>query len=241
MYNIYSIEPIKIKSLYLTFWGASPKSKTFKKILNILKKKNLNSIVIDVKTEYGYTSYKTSFKQGNSYGIWYKRPIKDIKKFIQFMKDNNIYTIARIVVFKDNIQASHNFSYSIKNKHNKSWSNRDKMKWVDPFSNKAQEYTLNIAEDAAIAGFDEINYDYIRFPAKRGLKYLKQSTRFNRVQAISSFLLKSKKRLLKYGVYTSVNTYGIIFRNKKDDSQIGKEIEELKKYVKIFNTRSKRK
>jgi hypothetical protein len=229
--NIYEIIPIKVKALYLTFWGASLKAKTFAKILKIIKEKEINSIVVDVKTVYGNTSYKTSIPAVNKFGVWKKRTIKDISKFLQIMKNNNIYTIARIAVFKDDIQASNNPIYAVKNSKNKLWKNHDKMAWVDPFDKRAHEYTISIAEDAAKVGFNEINYDYIRFPAKKNLIYSKKSNRKNRVKAISSFLKKSRERLLKYGVYTSVNTYGNIFRNTNSDSNIGQEIVSLSKYV----------
>lgn len=228
--NFFTISPIKVKSLYLSFWGANLNSKTCNNLLKIIKEKEINALVIDVKSEYGSTSYKTSFGEGNDNGIWHKRTIKDISKFMQVMKENNIYTIARIVTFKDNIQAMHNSNYAIKNSKGKIWRNGDKMAWVDPFDKRSHNYTLSIAEDAAKVGFDEINFDYIRFPAKNKLKYSKKFTRENRVGAITSFLKSAHERLLKYGVYISVNAYGNIFRKTGYDSNIGQEITSLAKY-----------
>ena len=228
-YN-FRITPIKVKAMYMTFWGASPKSKTFKKLLNIIDNTELNALVIDVKNEFGQTSYKTNFKQGNSYGIWHHRTIKDIKSFMKIMKEHNVYTIARLVTFKDDIQAMNNKDYAIRNEHGKIWRNGDKMAWVDPFDKRSHDYVLSIAEDAASVGFDEINFDYIRFPAKSKLQLKHKSNQTNRVKAITYFLHKAKNRLMKYGVYTSVNTYGEIFKNLKTDSNIGQKIKELALY-----------
>lgn len=227
----YSLEPIQVKALYLTFWGANINSKTIKKIMKIIDKREVNAVVVDVKSEYGSTSYKTSFAQANSYGAWHKRTIKDMTKFMELMKSKNIYTIARIVTFKDELQASNNPDYAIKKTNGEIWRNHDNMAWVDPFDERSHNYTISIAEDAAKVGFDEINFDYIRFPAKKGLKLSKESTQKNRVEAINTFLDSAKNRLRKYGVYISVDTYGNILWTKKGDNNIGQTVQSLAEHA----------
>ena len=127
------IKPINVKALYLTFWGASNNSKTLKRILNIIDNTDVNAIVMDVKNEYGSTSFLTSFEQANSYGAHKERTNRNIQKFIQTMKERDIYTIARIVTFKDELQASNNTDYAIKKDDGTIWRNHDNMAWVDPF------------------------------------------------------------------------------------------------------------
>ena len=228
--TVLKIEPINVKALYLTFWGASNTSKTLKKILKIIKETEVNAIVMDVKNEYGSTSFLTSFKQANSYGAHKKRTNRDIKKFIKTMKENNIYTIARIVTFKDELQASNNPDYAIKKEDGSIWRNHDNMAWVDPFDERSYVYTINIAKEAAKVGFDEINFDYIRFPAKEGLALSKKSTQKNRIKAIGNFLDLAQSRLRKYGVFISVDTYGNICW-AKDDTGIGQTISSLAKHA----------
>ena len=210
------VEPITVKALYLTFWGANLSSKTFKRVLNIVENSDINAIVIDIKNEYGSTSYKTSFKQANSYGSAKQRTNRDIKMFMKFMKEKNIYTIARIVTFKDELQAINNKEYAIKKKNGEIWRNHDNMAWVDPYDKRSHEYTISIAEEAAKVGFDEINFDYIRFPAKKNLNFSKENTQKNRVEAIGDFLNLAQDRLRKYGVFISVDTYGNICWSKGD-------------------------
>lgn len=225
------LESINVKALYLTFWGASNHSKTSKKILQIIKNSEVNTVIVDVKNEHGYTSFFTSFKQANSYGAHKKRTNRNIGKFIQTMKENNVYTIARIVTFKDELQASNNPDYALKRDDNGSiWRNHDNMAWVDPFDKRSHDYTISIAQEAAKVGFDEINFDYIRFPAKTGLKYSKENTQQNRTEAIDSFLYSAKNRLRKYGVFISVDTYGNVFWSK-DDNSIGQTISSLSKHA----------
>lgn len=224
------LEPITVKALYLTFWGANINSKTTKNILDIIDKTEINSIVVDIKNEYGSTSYKTASQKANGYGAAKNRTIKDIESFISLMKSKNIYTIARIVTFKDELQATNNFEYAIKTKNNELSRDKDKIAWIDPFDTRGHEYTVEIAEDAAAVGFDEINFDYIRFPAKTELKLAKESTEENRVGAIEDFLILAKERLRKHGTFISVSIYGNACW-QEDDTGIGQKIESLSKHA----------
>jgi len=225
--SVFKLEPIKVKALYLTFWGASNNSGTLKKVLDIIDATEVNAVVVDVKNEYGSTSFWTEFEQANSYGAHKNRTNRDIKKFMQTMKEHNIYTIARIVTFKDEIQASNNRDYAIKKDENGTvWRNHDKMAWVDPFDKRSHKYAIAIAEEAAKVGYDEINFDYIRFPAKEGLCYSKECVQSNRIKAIESFLDEAQQRLKKYGVFISVDTYGNICW-ADDDNGIGQDISSL--------------
>ena len=226
-----SLEPIRVKALYLTYWGASNNSGTLKNILKIIQSTQINAVVVDVKNEYGSTSFLTSFKQANSYGAQKTRTNRNIKKFMQTMKKYHIYTIARIVVFKDELQASHNSDYALKKQATgKIWRNADNMAWVDPYDKRSHQYSVRMAEEAAKVGFDEINFDYIRFPAKKGLLFAQKNTQKNRIKTIGDFIDLAQERLRKYGVFISVNTYGNICWSK-DDNGIGQTVTELAKHA----------
>jgi len=228
--TVMKLEAIKIKALYLTFWGASMHSKTLKRIVNLIDKTEINAVVMDVKNEYGSTSYKTSVIKANEYGAHKQRTNRDIQAFISLMKSKDVYTIARIVTFKDELQASNNPDYAIKKANGKIWRNHDGMAWVDPYDKRSYDYTLAIAEDASKVGFDEINFDYIRFPAKKNLVFSKKNTEKNRLMAIEGFLQAAQKRLRRYGVFISVDTYGnICWVNH--DSGIGQKVQSLAKYA----------
>jgi hypothetical protein len=226
------LSPIKVKALYLTFWGASNNSKTLKNILDIIDTTEINAVVVDVKNEYGSTQFLTGFQQANSYGAHKQRTNRNIQKFIATMKQHGVYTIARIVTFKDELQASHNYDYAIKkdDENQTIWRNHDKMAWVNPFDTRAHDYTISIAKEAAKVGYDEINFDYIRFPAKEGLLFLQQNTQENRIKAIESFLDTAQKRLRKYGVFISVDVYGNVCWSN-DDNGIGQTLQSLAQHA----------
>ena len=225
--SVLEVEPITVKALYLTFWGASNNSATSKNLIDIIDKTEANAVVVDIKNEYGSTLFWTSFEQANSYGAHENRTNRDISKFMKKLKDKNIYTIARIVTFKDELQASNNPEYAIKLDSNGSiWRNHDNMAWVDPYDKRSHEYAIAMAEEAAKVGFDEINFDYIRFPAKKRLRYSQKNTSENRIKAIGDFLDLAQNRLRKYGVFISVDTYGNICW-AKDDNGIGQTVTAL--------------
>ncbi len=222
--KIHFIRPVEVKALYLTFWGANPRSKTFKRTLQLLQSTPVNSIIVDVKNEYGDLLYKSGLQKAAQNRAYENRQVYDIQDFVGRLKQHDAYLIARIVVFKDQLQASHNREYAIKDANGELWRNHDNIAWVDPFDRRSWEYTLDIAEDAAKQGFDEINFDYIRFPARRGLQLSRPSTLQSRTQAIAEFLQYAQKRLQKYGVFISVDTFGNICWSD-DDTNIGQTVE----------------
>jgi len=227
--SVYKVTPIKVKALYLNYWGARENSKTFKRILKAIDETEINSVVIDIKSAYGLTNYKTSYTQANAFGIWYQRNIKDIQSFMNILKSKNIYTIARLATFKDELQAFNHPEYAVKDTNGEIWRNFDDIAWVDPYDKRSHIYTVSIAKDAAKIGFDEINFDFIRFPARQGLVYSKENTQTNRVKAIEDFLFYAKNELKQYGVFISVDTYGLLCWNK-DDSGIGQTLKGLSKH-----------
>lgn len=227
--KIHFLTPFKVKALYLTFWGANPHSKTFKRSMELLRRSEVNAVIVDVKNEYGDILYKTSSLKAKEYGAFKNRQVYDIDDFVSRFKAEDAYLIARIVVFKDELQAAANPDYAIR-KDGHIWRNHDAMAWVDPFDRRSWEYVVDIAEDAAKQGFDEINFDYIRFPARSGLQLQKESTMQNRLEAIDAFLAYAKKRLRPYGVFISVDTFGNICWSS-DDTNIGQTIENFAKHA----------
>ncbi len=198
--------------------------------METIDKTDVNALVIDIKNEFGNTLYKTDVKEANEMGAYKYQMVKDMKKFIAKLKEKNIYLIARVVVFKDTLQATEHPERALKKKNGEVWGASKNVAWVDPFNEDVHNYTISIAEDIAKLGFDEINFDYVRFPATSSVVFSKENTQENRIDNISSFLSKAKKRLLKYGVFTSPDTYGYVCWSS-DDTNIGHTVESLAKNV----------
>ncbi|NOQ29985.1 MAG: GTP-binding protein [Helicobacteraceae bacterium] len=224
------LEPIKIKALYLSFWKTDVNRDTFKEIMKTIETTGINALVIDMKNEFGNTLYDSNVEEANELKTYKYKMVKDIKEFVAKLKAKDLYLIARVVVFKDNLQAEKFPERALKKKNGDIYGADKKLAWMDPYNKDVHKYTIDLAEEIAQLGFDEINFDYVRFPATSSVAFSKENTEENRVSAIETFLSSAKKRLLPYGVFTSADTYGNVCWSK-NDSNIGHKISSLAKNV----------
>ena len=223
-------ENSKIRALYLNRYAAKIGSPAFKRALSIAKNTPINAFVIDIKDVQGYMTYKSSIPEVIATGANRRSTIEDMRGYISYLKSRGIYTIARIAVFKDNRQALKYPSRAIKTRSGRVWRERDGGRWIDPGSEEGRRYTLKIAQEVAKYGFDEINFDYIRFPARKGLFYKNGNSQKDRVEMIERFLSEADSTLRAYGVKISVDIFGYVMWNR-DDLHIGQVLESISPYV----------
>ncbi len=138
--------PTEVKALYMTANSASMQSRV-DEIINLINRKEINAIVVNVKDEDG--------------GIFLSDSTKNL---VDRLNENGIYSIARIVVFQDKKLAEENPNVALKTKSGKIWYSKGQY-WVDPESKEVWDYNLNIADKALDMGFREVNFDYMRFPS----------------------------------------------------------------------------
>lgn len=125
----------------------------------------INAVVIDVKDSSGFLTYNTDIPEAEEYGSE-KNNISDIKSLLANLHANGIYTIGRIVVFQDSVLARAKPEWAVKNrKIGGIWRNNLGLSWIDPAASQSWNYFADVAVDAISVGFDEINFDYIRFPS----------------------------------------------------------------------------
>jgi hypothetical protein len=161
--------PKIIKGLYATGWSAGSGQK-LNYLISIIKKHNLNAIVIDIKDYSGYLSYALPSEKASQSGALNQIRILYPNKIIKKLHDENIYVIGRITVFQDPIFAKSFSSEAIKNKTTgELWKDNKGLSWIDPKSKLYWDYILEISRDAWNRGFDELNFDYIRFPSDGSL------------------------------------------------------------------------
>ena len=233
--------PSEIKGIYATSWSASSNRK-IDELINFIKKNNLNAIVIDVKDFSGYVAYDIKNPEVEKYAAKEIR-IPKINSLIKKLHDENIYVIARITIFQDPILANARPDLAIhsKNKCQLSnvncqmssstlWFDHKGLAWIDPAAKEAWNYNIAIAKDAANRGFDEINFDYIRFASDGDLndmifpfwdgKTLKSHT-------IKLFFKYLHEQLA--AVKISADLFGLATVNN-DDLGIGQKIENAYAY-----------
>jgi len=155
-------EPFPAKGIYATFRTAG--NNRIDDLIDLIKTTELNAIVIDLKDYTGRVPFKTKSDMIKKIGSE-KIFIKDIDRLIEKLHKENIYVIARIAVFEDNYLPRERTDLAIKISGGGIWEDNNGLAWVDPASQEVWDYNLEIAKEAIRVGFDEINFDYIRFPS----------------------------------------------------------------------------
>ena len=218
-----------IKGIYLTVYSAAL-DKKLDELIALTKKTGINAFVIDVKDDAGQMLFETNAEK-KYLGTSKKRyPIADIQKLMKKLKDNNIYTIARIVSFKDPRYAQVNPDKAIiKRADGKPFTNSDGVIWVSAHDRNLWEYNVAVAKEAALAGFNEIQFDYVRFPASNGGKLDKELNYRNingetKPETIQNYLKYARKELEPYQVYISADVYGQV-GSSYDDMALGQQWE----------------
>lgn len=149
------VEPPKVvKAIYLTGWSAASEKK-IQEVLDLVRVGKINSVVIDIKDFSGQT-------------FLFPRPNALIKR----LHDENIYVIARLAVFQDQVLAASQPELVVKSirlsesatASDDIWKDYKGLAWIDPAASASWDYNIKIAKDVWNRGFDEINFDYIRFP-----------------------------------------------------------------------------
>lgn len=204
-----NVNPDNAKGIYLTMWSVS-NSKKMENIFALIDRTEINSVVIDVKGSQGELIYE----------YW-----SGIGDLIKKLHEKNIYTIARVVVFQDSGYAESHPEVALKNKSGGLWRDRRGFAWLDPAAKGSHDHIVDIAIKSIDLGFDEIQYDYIRFPTDGALSsivYPAWDGQKPRNEVLREFFEYSKKKLKEYDprVKTSIDIFGYTFL-RSDDLGIG--------------------
>lgn len=217
---------VKVRGLYVSAHSVALKGR-LDELIELAKKNNINAFVIDIKGDYGELTFPMSDEINKYTKSANKNPIiKEIEPAIKKLKDNGIYTIARIVSFKDTIYAKENPDKIIVYKDGgKAFTNSDGLVWVSAYDKNLWEYNVTVAKEAAKVGFNEIQFDYVRFPASNGGKLDKvlnyrNTDNMTKAEAIQKYLNYAKKELSPYNVYISADIYGQV-GSSSDDMSLG--------------------
>jgi hypothetical protein len=224
-----ALKPKSVRAAYLTYYGiAEPSIRN--RVLELVDRTELNAVVIDVKGDRGLIPYRTEVPAALEAGALGPVIIKDFDGMLRSFHERGIYTIARVVAFKDNVLAKHRPDLAIiDTRTGKPWIDNEKLAWVDPFREEVWDYVIAIAKEAASKGFDEIQFDYVRFPTDGKLsaaRYSKANNATTRLPTIAAFMAKARRELGPTGVFLAADLFGYTSFNA-NDTDIGQRIEEL--------------
>jgi hypothetical protein len=223
--NEFKKENDQIRGIYLNGYLFNNPSKR-ESIEKILTNTDVNTLVIDVKTDNGHILFDTEIDE-----VIYlnNERVKFTNNDLQELREiKDIYLVGRLVVFQDPLFAKVFPDEAVfDSRLNKPYSQNGQF-FLDPSSKKVQDYIINIAIESCRLGFDEIQYDYIRYPDSNS-KFMQFDTKNdfeNRVNNINSFLSRSRQLLHNEGCLLSADTFGYILTNKQDGG-IGQNLETI--------------
>ena len=219
------LESFAPKALYLSNYGIATSSLRTP-ALRLVAESELNALVIDVKSDRGQVSYRSGVPLAAQVGAQNFIAIEDVKGLLAPLKADGIYLIARIVTFQDDRLARARPDLAVSGPGGAPWRDRDGLAWSDPFQREVRDYNTDLAVEAASNGFDEIQFDYVRFPDAKGLVFAGPNTREARVQAIGDFLAEARRKLVPYNVFLSADVFGYVCWNF-DDTGVGQLLEKL--------------
>jgi hypothetical protein len=214
---------VKVKAIYLT--GVSAGNKSFlDKIVEIINTTELNAVVIDVK-EDGKVNYESNVALVKETGAY--EELYDPSYVIKTLHDNGIYVIGRIVCFRDDYLAVKRPDLAIKRPDGSLWKENGKIAWTNPYNEDVWNYNIEVAKEAVEKGFDEIQFDYVRFPAASSASVDYGKNVSDKKDAISGFLKVASKEIKEMNVPISADVFAIICESPGDTEGIGQVLETI--------------
>ncbi len=221
-------KPDSVRALYVNAWAAGSRSR-MAELIRIADQTEVNAFIIDVKESDTFLSYdSTAIALAKEIGADLRPATKWLKPLIDSLNAHGIYSIARIVVFKDRMLADKKPDMAIRHVNGSVWKDKKGGAWVNPYDQRVWDYNIAIAKEALDMGFGELQWDYVRFPdvtnTMRATMNYPGSNGKSRSDNIRDFILYSKKQLASYAVPVTADVFGLV-THAEGDVEIGQQWE----------------
>jgi hypothetical protein len=239
----------EVRAIYLT--GTMAGSAKGLELIRNWRKLGGNSVVFDVKDSDGPVNVPfdhkllhsdAKFKMESPLGSRVEPPIRNLPKLVRFLHQQNMHAIARIAVFRDEYLVTHHPELAARSRRTgQAWRENSKLVWVDPSHPEVQEYNIALAKYAAQAGVDEVQFDYVRFPAEGDQKdvqffFEKTHPDWQRSDVIADFLAKAHKELKPLNVLFSLDVFGVMaWQRNVDLAHTGQDIVKMAKHCDVLS------
>ncbi len=212
--------PIQVKAVYFTSWAAG-NANFRKEMLSILDSTEINAVVIDVKDYTGRISFPVDDPMLKATGASQDR-IPDIKEFIGELHKRGVYVIGRISAFQDSFMINIHPDWAVKTEAGAVWQDYKGVKWLDPGAKPVWDYLTAIGDEAYADGFDELNFDYMRFPSDGNLRDIAYSwdNGETREEVMKKFYTYLGDHFASTSVPISIDLFGLT-TSAEDDLGIG--------------------
>jgi hypothetical protein len=229
-----TLRPFQVRGIYIPFVLLA-RPERVRELLELVDKTELNAVAVDVKSDRGFLAWKSEVPLAKKLGVIKDRESRTLEEILRFCREKGIYTIARIVVFKDNPLAFGRPDLAVKKKDGSIWLDRENLGWGNPFRKEVWDYNIALAKEVAALGFDEINLDYIRFPSDGDLGAIaweETNTLETRTEALRGFMKAISEALAPFPVFLSADVFGLTpWVEGGGDMGIGQRIEDVSPYV----------
>lgn len=222
--------PDRVKGIYLTAFTAGAKNQ-LAELLGLVERTELNTVVVDVKKESGALAFVPL--DSELYATTSTVFLPPLEELTASLHQKGIYVIARISVFQDPWFAEHS-PWALRNKEGGLWTDRKGVRWTDPAAEEVWRYNAAIAVEAWRRGFDEIQFDYIRFPTDGEvgkIVYPVWDGAEPKRSVIQRFFRFLHDELAAKGIPVSVDLFGYSVRLDDDDLGIGQHAADALPYV----------
>jgi hypothetical protein len=221
--------PDSVKAIYMSNWVAG-NEKLRTNLVNLIDKTELNSVVIDIKDYTGKIGFLVSNPKLEKFGSSENR-IPDVKEFIGRLHEKGIYVIGRISSFQDSSLVKTHPEYAVKNKAGAVWKDYKGVAWLDVGAKPVWDYLAMIGDEAYSVGFDELNFDYIRFPSDGNMEDIAYPFSQGKVKAtaLREFFSFVSGYFHNKDITISADLFGMTTSNY-DDLGIGQVLEDALKY-----------
>ena len=226
----------EVRAIYLT--GLMASSDHGLRIIKRWRDLGGNAVVFDVKDSDGSINIPFDHPLAGGHHI----AIHDLPKFTHFLHSQGMHAIARVAIFRDERLVVAHPELAVKShKTGQPWRENEKLVWTDPSQPKVQEYDIALAKKAAEAGVDEIQFDYVRFPAEGDQKdasfaFQTEHPTWHRSDVIADFLKHAYAELHPTGVLLSLDVFGIMaWQRPVDLAHTGQDIVQMAKYCDVLS------
>ncbi len=222
--------PDSVRALYVNAWAAGSRAR-MAQLIKIADETEINAFIVDIKESDTYLTYdSTGIAIAKEIGADQRPASRWLPALVDTMQAHGIYSIARIVVFKDRMLAEKKPELAIKHVNGGSWKDQKGLPWVNPYDKRVWDYNIAIAKEALDMGFSELQWDYVRFPdvtsnARRSMSYPGSDGKA-RDENIHDFILYSKEQLKDYQVPITADVFGLV-THVEDDLGIGQRWEQV--------------
>lgn len=233
----FRLDPFKAKALYIPFRYLSDPEIMIEFMDFVAASADLNALVVDVKGDFGRIAWfsEVDLVADSQATDWLTENWLPLEELLAEARQRDIYMIARFVVFKDDPLAHGRPDLAIVTEDDTIWLDGEELAWTNPFKEEVWEYNIDLAEEVAAMGFDEINFDYIRFPSDgdvMAITYQQENNLENRTQAIGEFAARMADRLRPYQIFISADVFGLtVWVPPDNDMNIGQRVIDLAPHI----------